>query len=96
MRDILGANRYLDYFCEYGNQSALQVQMCGCEGKSAMIVFETDARLKRNFKGHSFWSHGYYVSTVGLDEDNIRKYIKNQESNESIEDKHDSDLIDPF
>ena len=66
------------------------------KGKSAMIVFEKYSRLKRNFRGHSFWARGYYVSTVGLDEAKIRKYIKNQETNESIEDKYDDDLTDPF
>jgi putative transposase len=66
------------------------------KGKSTMIVFEKYSRLKRNFRGHSFWARGYYVSTVGLDEARIRKYIKNQEHNESIEDNYDSDLSDPF
>lgn len=66
------------------------------KGKSAMIVFEKYSRLKRNFKGHSFWARGYYVSTVGLDEGKIRKYIKNQDINESIEDKYDGDCSDPF
>jgi putative transposase len=66
------------------------------KGKSAMIVFEKYSRLKRNFRGHSFWARGYYVSTVGLDEAKIRKYIKNQDISESIEDKYDDDLSDPF
>ena len=66
------------------------------KGKSAMIMFEKYSRLKKNFKGHSFWARGYYVSTVGLDEAKIRKYIQNQEMNESVEDKYDSDLSDPF
>ena len=46
--------------------------------------------------GHSFWARGYYVSTVGLDEAKIRKYIQEQELNESIEDKYDTDLSNPF
>jgi putative transposase len=66
------------------------------KGKSSMIVFEKYSKLKRNFKGHSFWARGYYVSTVGLDEAKIRKYIKDQEENESIEDKYDTDLSNPF
>ena len=66
------------------------------KGKSAMIMFEKYSRLKRNFKGHSFWARGYYVSTVGLDEAKIRNYIKNQDLNESIEDKFDTDPSDPF
>jgi putative transposase len=66
------------------------------KGKSAMIIFEKYSRLKKNFKGHSFWARGYYVSTVGLDEAKILKYIKNQEIKEEVEDKYDSDLSDPF
>jgi len=66
------------------------------KGKSAMILFEKYSRLKKNFRGHRFWARGYYVSTVGLDEGKIRAYIRNQETNESIEDEYDSDLSDPF
>ena len=66
------------------------------KGKSTMIVFEKYSRLKKNFKGHSFWARGYYVSTVGLDEARIRKYIEDQEINESVEDKYDTDLSNPF
>jgi putative transposase len=66
------------------------------KGKSAMIMFEKYSRLKKNFKGHKFWARGYYVSTVGLDEAKIRKYIQNQEIKEQIEDKYDGDLSDPF
>jgi len=66
------------------------------KGKSAMIVFEKYSRLKKNFKDHSFWARGYYVSTVGLDEAKIRRYIQNQEITDTIQDKYDSDLSDPF
>jgi putative transposase len=66
------------------------------KGKSAMIMFEQYSRLKRNFKGHRFWARGYYVSTVGLDEAKIRKYIKNQDIHESVESKYDDELSDPF
>ena len=66
------------------------------KGKSAMIIFEKYSRLKKNFKGNSFWARGYFVSTVGLDEAKIRKYIKDQQTNDSVEDKYDSDPNDPF
>jgi REP element-mobilizing transposase RayT len=36
-------------------------------------------RKLRNFLGHKFWARGYFVSTVGRDEEMIRSYIKNQE-----------------
>jgi putative transposase len=62
-----------------------------------MIIFERYSRLRRNFKGNSFWARGYYVNTVGLDEAKIRRYIKNQQSNESVMDAYNSDLDqDPF
>lgn len=66
------------------------------KGKSTMVVFEKFSKLKRNFKGHSFWARGYYVSTVGLDEARIRKYIQDQETNDSIADKYDRDPSKPF
>jgi putative transposase len=61
-----------------------------------MIVFERDSNLRKNFKGHNFWARGYYVSTVGLDEAKVRKYIQDQENNETKEDKYDRDLSNPF
>ena len=36
-------------------------------------------RKLRNFLGHNFWARGYFVSTVGRDEETIRTSIKNQE-----------------
>jgi putative transposase len=66
------------------------------KGKSAMIIFEKYSRLRKNFRGHSFWARGYYVSTVGLDEAKVRKYIQNQEQHEMIEDEYDTDMRSPF
>ncbi|MFK5953729.1 MAG: IS200/IS605 family transposase [Desulfobacterium sp.] len=67
------------------------------KGKSTMILFERYSYLRRNFRGHSFWARGYYVSTVGLDEAKIRRYIQNQQNHDAIKDRYDSDLVkDPF
>lgn len=49
------------------------------KGKSAIHVARTFSGRKRNFTGQSFWARGYYVSTVGLDENVVREYIKKQE-----------------
>ena len=38
-----------------------------------------DNRRTRNFVGQHFWARGYFVSTVGRDENVIREYIKKQE-----------------
>ncbi len=49
------------------------------KGKSAISIARNLMGLKRNFTGQSFWARGYLVSTVGLDEEKIREYIRNQE-----------------
>jgi len=66
------------------------------KGKSSMMIFEQFSKLKKNFKGHHFWARGYYVNTVGLDEGKIKRYIRDQDENESIEDRWDTDLSNPF
>ena len=48
-------------------------------GKSSIWVAQNVERKLRNFLGHKFWARGYFVSTVGRDEETIRTYIKNQE-----------------
>lgn len=49
------------------------------KGKSAIHLARTYAERKRNFVGQHFWARGYFVSTVGRDEEAIRQYIRNQE-----------------
>ena len=48
------------------------------KGKSAVLIHRTVLREKR-VSGLHFWARGYCVSTVGLDEETIRKYIRDQE-----------------
>ena len=52
------------------------------KGKSAIRIFRDYLQVKRNYTGRHFWGRGYCVSTVGLDEQMIRAYIKNQEREE--------------
>ncbi len=49
------------------------------KGKSAIAIARNFMGRKRNFTGENFWARGYFVSTVGLDEDVVRNYIKKQE-----------------
>jgi hypothetical protein len=49
------------------------------ERESSNWVAQNVERKLRNFLGHKFWARGYFVSTVGRDEEMIRAYIKNQE-----------------
>ena len=49
------------------------------KGKSAIHIARHYAERKRNFVGQHFWARGYFVSTVGRDEEVIRAYIRHQE-----------------
>ena len=49
------------------------------KGKSAIHIARTYLGRRKNFTGQSFWARGYYVSTVGKDEETTREYIKHQE-----------------
>ena len=49
------------------------------KGKSAIHLARVYGERKRNFVGQHFWARGYFVSTVGRDEEVIRRYIRHQE-----------------
>ncbi|WP_028125472.1 IS200/IS605 family transposase [Eremococcus coleocola] len=57
------------------------------KGKSALIMFDKHANLKYKFGNRHFWAEGYYVSTVGLNEQTVRKYIQEQEKRDIAWDK---------
>src|SRR5258708_36933307 len=50
------------------------------KGKSAIHIARTFMGVRRNYVGQHFWARGYFVSTVGRDEQTIREYIRNQEA----------------
>ena len=52
------------------------------KGKSAISIARNLTGRKRNFSGENFWARGYFVSTVGLDEEVVRQYIRAQEKEE--------------
>jgi putative transposase len=49
------------------------------KGKSAIHLARVYGERKKNFVGQHFWARGFYVSTVGRDENAVRKYIREQE-----------------
>ena len=67
------------------------------KGKSALMMFEKHANLKYKFGNRHFWAEGYYVSTVGLNEETIRKYVREQEKHDQAIDKLSvKEYEDPF
>lgn len=62
-----------------------------------MMIFDKHANLKYKFGNRHFWATGYYVSTVGLNEATIAKYVREQQTNDQIMDKVSvKELEDPF
>ena len=57
------------------------------KGKSAIRINRDLGGVKGSLYGRAFWSRGYCVSTVGLDEAMIKKYIQNQEEHERDEER---------
>jgi putative transposase len=49
------------------------------KGKSALMTFDKFPELRKKTKQRNLWTKGYYVSTVGLDEQVVKKYIREQE-----------------
>ena len=59
---------------------AVSQEIGDLQGKSAIHIARTYTGRKKNFVGQHFWARGYFVSTVGRDEQVIRDYIRNQEA----------------
>lgn len=56
------------------------------KGKTAISLFKSYPHMKKKpYWGNHFWSRGYCVSTIGLDEEKIRRYVRYQEENERLE-----------
>jgi len=56
------------------------------KGKTAISIFKEKSELKtKPYWGNHFWSRGYCVTTIGMDEEKICRYVKYQEENEKRE-----------
>ena len=72
---------------------SISVLMGILKGKTAISLFKNYPALKKKpYWGNHFWSRGYCVSTVGLDEEKIRRYVKYQEENERLEESHQQEF----
>ncbi|NJK53065.1 MAG: IS200/IS605 family transposase [Leptolyngbyaceae cyanobacterium SU_3_3] len=52
------------------------------QGKSAIAIARRFKGKQRNFEGENFWARGYAVSTVGFEEEEVRRYIREQEASD--------------
>jgi len=62
------------------------------KGKTAISLFKSYPKFKEKpYWGNHFWSRGYCVTTLGLDEEKIRRYVKYQEENERLEEAQEKE-----
>lgn len=67
------------------------------KGKSSLMIFDQYANLRYKYGNRKFWAEGYYVSTVGLNEKTVAKYIREQENRDIVLDKLSvKEYEDPF
>ena len=67
------------------------------KGKSSLMIFERHANLKYKYGNRNFWAKGYFVSTVGLTDEVVREYIRNQEKEDMMQDNLSTkEYKDPF
>ena len=67
------------------------------KGKSSLMIFERHANLKYKYGTRNFWAKGYFVSTVGLNDEVVREDIRNQEKEDMMQDNLSTkEYKDPF
>ena len=68
-------------------KTSVAIFMGYLKGKSALMIFDRHANLKYKYGNRHFWAEGYYVSTVGLNDQTVAKYIREQEQHDIAMDK---------
>ena len=72
---------------------SVSVYMGTIKGKIAIKLFKNYPMLKKKpYWGNHFWSRGYFVNTVGINEDMIKRYVKYQEDEERKEEQDGKDF----
>ena len=63
------------------------------KGKLSIRLFQRFEQLGKRYWGRHLWSRGYLVSTVGLNEELIRRYVRHQEKEEKLVEQHQIGLF---
>ena len=88
---------HIHLFVEIPPKISVSSFMGYLKGKSSLMIFEEHANLKYNYGNRHFWAEGYYVSTVGLNKNTIKRYIQNQDLEDKIKDQRSlKEYKDPF
>ena len=85
------------YHIVFTSKLSVSLFMGYLKGKSALMIFDRHANLKYKYGNRHFWAEGYYVSTVGLNDQTVAKYIREQEQHDIAMDKLSvKEYKDPF
>jgi putative transposase len=99
--EIIELNVQIDHIhvvCSIPPKVSVSGLMGTLKGKLAIKLFKSYPKLKeKRYWGNHFWSRGYFVTTVGVDEDIIRRYVKYQEGEDKREESQtrNFDLFSP-
>lgn len=67
------------------------------KGKSSVMIFEKYANMKYKYGNRKFWCRGYYIDTVGKNEQAIKEYIRKQlQEDYEYEQLSIKEYVDPF
>jgi putative transposase len=89
---------HLHVVCSVPPKVSISELMGTLKGKLAIKLFKSYPKLKQKpYWGNHFWSRGYFVTTVGIDEDIIRRYVIYQEGEDKKEESQtrNFDLFSP-
>ena len=66
------------------------------KGKSSLMIYERWGNMKFKYRNREFWCRGYYVDTVGKNEQKIKEYISKQLREDHMAEQLTLEKIDPF
>ena len=66
------------------------------KGKSSLMIYERWGNMKFKYRNRQFWCRGYYVDTVGKNEQKIREYIDKQLTEDHMSEQLTLEKLDPF
>ena len=99
--EIMELNVQIDHIhvvCSIPPKVSVSALMGTLKGKLAIKLFKSYPKLKEKpYWGNHFWSRGYFVTTVGVDEDIIRRYVTYQEGEDKRQESQtrNFDLFSP-
>ncbi len=99
--EVLELNVQIDHVhvvCSIPPKISISELMGVLKGKLAIKLFKTYPKMKQKpYWGNHFWSRGYFVTTVGVDEEIIKRYVKHQEGEDKKEETQTNnfDLFSP-